>query len=86
MQDGVKEESARKGKHMVHVQVLIDIELLAHTDYFVGSYNSGLVGLIEILRFALYGKSRFSFADASEHHRDWSAGIRNYIQSHPDLE
>eukprot|EP00884_Botryococcus_braunii_P010355 jgi/Botrbrau1/19320/Bobra.0073s0052.1 len=68
------------------VQVLTDIELLAHTDYFVGSYNSGMVGLIEILRFALYGKSRFSFADASEHHRDWSAGIRNYIQSHPDME
>ena len=57
----------------------MDIELLAHTDYFVGSYNSGMVGLIEILRYALYGKSRFTFVDASEHHRDWFQNIRKYI-------
>jgi hypothetical protein len=63
------------------LQVLTDIEMLAHTDYFVGSYNSGMVGLIEILRFALYDKSRFTFVDASENHRDWFQSIRNYIQT-----
>lgn len=61
--------------------MLLDIELLAHTDYFVGTYNSGMVGVIEILRFALYGKSRFSFVDASEGHRDWSANIRRYMNN-----
>lgn len=66
-------------------QVLTDIEMLAHTDFFVGSYNSGMVGLIEILRFALYGKARYTFVDASVQHRDWSSAIRRFIKSNSHL-
>jgi hypothetical protein len=29
-------------------QLLVDIDVLAHTDYFVGSWNSGLPGLIDM--------------------------------------
>eukprot|EP00884_Botryococcus_braunii_P012233 jgi/Botrbrau1/2100/Bobra.0093s0008.1 len=61
------------------IQVLTDIEMLAHTDFFIGSYNSGMVGLIEILRYALYGKSRYTFADASAQHRDWYSNIRRFM-------
>lgn len=63
------------------LQLLADIEILAHTDYAVGSYNSGIPGLVEILRYALYKKSRLTFADASANHRDWAQGIRRYISN-----
>jgi hypothetical protein len=53
--------------------------MLAHTDFFVGSYNSGMVSLIEILRYTLYGKSRFTFVDASAQHRDWASNIRRFM-------
>eukprot|EP00884_Botryococcus_braunii_P015095 jgi/Botrbrau1/23587/Bobra.0141s0051.1 len=46
------------------VQLIADMEILAHTDYMVGTYNSGIPGLVEILRYALYKKSRLTFADA----------------------
>lgn len=62
------------------LQLLSDMEILAQTDYMVGSYNSGIPGIVEILRYALYGKSRLTFADASAHHRDWGQGIRNYMK------
>jgi hypothetical protein len=61
------------------VQLLADIEILSHTDYMVGSYNSGIPGLVEILRYSLYKKSRLTFADSSAYHRDWAQGIRKYF-------
>lgn len=63
------------------IQLLADMEILAHADYMVGSYNSGIPGLVEILRYALYKKSRLTFADASSFHRDWAQGIRHYLKA-----
>ena len=37
------------------VQLLLDIELLNRADYFVGTVNSGLPHLIDVLRFAVSG-------------------------------
>ena len=35
------------------LQLLLDIELLNRADYFVGTINSGLPHLIDVLRFAV---------------------------------
>ena len=37
------------------LQFLLDIELLNRADYFVGTTNSGLPHLIDVLRFAVRG-------------------------------
>lgn len=63
------------------IDLIVDIEVLAHTDYFIGSYTSGLPQLIELLRFAIYGKDRGTFADASVHHLDFFSTARSYLQS-----
>jgi hypothetical protein len=62
------------------IRIIEDIVVLANTDYFVGSFNSGIAGLVEILRFAVYGKPRRTFADASEYRRDWFSDIRRYLR------
>ncbi|CAL8464116.1 g3651 [Coccomyxa elongata] len=63
--------------------LLFDLELLAHTDYFVGTTKSGLSPLIETLRYALYGKDRRTFVT---HGGDWYERIREYFHvGHPAL-
>eukprot|EP00884_Botryococcus_braunii_P013336 jgi/Botrbrau1/22002/Bobra.0024s0018.1 len=62
------------------IRLFEDIVVLANTDYFVGSFNSGIPCLIDILRFAVYGKSRRTFADASVDRRDWFSHIRTYLR------
>ena len=47
------------------VQLLIDMELMAATDYFVGSYNSRWPRVVNYLRYILRGKDRLSTVDAS---------------------
>lgn len=85
--EGGKKEGVNNEGGGAHVgQVLSDIEMLAHTDFFVGSYNSGLVSLVEILRYTLYRKNRYTFVDASVQHRDWSSGIRCFLASRKTLQ
>ncbi len=49
----------------------MDIELLNHADYFVGTTNSGLPHVVDVLRVAVYNKDRATFVDASFRHQDW---------------
>ena len=58
------------------VQLLIDMELLAHTDYFVGSYNSRWPRVVQYLRYVLYGKHRFTSVDASYYQLDLLSHIK----------
>ncbi|KAK9838524.1 hypothetical protein WJX81_005090 [Elliptochloris bilobata] len=59
--------------------LVADIELLAHTDYFVGTLNSGLPHLIDKLRYLLYSKHRRTFVDASSDRRDWYQRVRSFL-------
>ena len=65
------------------VQVLIDMELLAHTDYFVGSYNSRWPRVVQYLRYILYGKDRDTAVDASAYGLDMFTNIRRIFQQQP---
>lgn len=58
------------------VELLLDVIIMGNADYFVGSYHSGISGLVDILRSTVYGKSRATFADASEDHRDPYTSLR----------
>ncbi|EIE21427.1 hypothetical protein COCSUDRAFT_56647 [Coccomyxa subellipsoidea C-169] len=69
---------------MSTVQLLLDIETLAHTDYMTGTLNSGIPYLIEVLRYTLYNKERGSFVDASFLHNDWWQKVRDLF--HPPAE
>ncbi|CAK0784368.1 hypothetical protein CVIRNUC_007572 [Coccomyxa viridis] len=60
------------------VQLLVDIHLMMHADYFVGSFDSQLPRLIETLRFALLRKNKRTFADASSRREDWYETLRKY--------
>ena len=60
------------------LQFILDIELLTHADYFVGTTNSGLPHVVEVLRFAVYNKDRATFVDASLQHRDWHWKMRRF--------
>ena len=62
------------------VQVLIDMELLAHTDYFVGSYNSRWPRVVQYLRYILYGKERDTSVDASAYGLDMFTSIKRIFQ------
>ncbi|KAK9918027.1 hypothetical protein WJX75_000668 [Coccomyxa subellipsoidea] len=62
--------------------LLFDLELLAHTDYFIGTTKSGLSPLVETLRYALYNKDRRTFVT---HGGDWYERIREYFhEGHPE--
>jgi hypothetical protein len=61
------------------VKLIEDIVLLANTDYFVGSFNSGIPGFVDILRHAVYRKARRTFSDASHERREWFSTIRKYL-------
>ena len=62
------------------VQVLIDMELLAHTDYFVGSYNSRWPRVVQYLRYILYSKERDTSVDASAYGLDMFSNIKRIFQ------
>ncbi|CAL5226801.1 g9662 [Coccomyxa viridis] len=59
--------------------LLFDLELLAHADYFVGTSKSGLTPIIEAMRHVLYGKDRRTFIT---HGGDWYERIREYFREH----
>lgn len=63
------------------LQFLVDIELLNHADYFVGTTNSGLPHIVDVLRFAVYNKDRGTFVDASFRHQDWYSRLRRFWKS-----
>ncbi|KAK9827988.1 hypothetical protein WJX81_005593 [Elliptochloris bilobata] len=66
------------------LHLLTDLELLAHTDYFVGSFTSGIAALVEKMRYVLYDKHRRTTIDASARKMDWYAQIRAYFEKeHP---
>lgn len=52
--------------------------MLTHADYFVGTTNSGLPHVVDVLRFAVYNKDRSSFVDASLRHLDFGYHLRRY--------
>lgn len=56
----------------------MDIELLTHADYFVGTTNSGLPHVVDVLRFSVYNKDRATFVDASFRHQDWFSRMRRF--------
>jgi hypothetical protein len=60
--------------------VLIDMELLAHTDYFVGSYNSRWPRVVQYLRYVLRGKDRDTSVDASAYGLDMFSNIKRIFQ------
>lgn len=60
------------------LQFILDIELLTHADYFVGTTNSGLPHVVDVLRFAVYNKDRATFVDASFRHQDWFSRMRRF--------
>lgn len=62
------------------VQVLIDMELLAHADYFVGSYNSRWPRVVQYLRYILYSKERDTSVDASAYSLDMFSNIRQIFR------
>lgn len=71
------------------MHLLADMEIMARSDYFVGSFDSNLPHIIQTMRFALYLKDRRTFVDASAKHRDWYASVREYFKEqaalHPRL-
>ena len=60
-------------------QLLMDIELLAHADYFVGSWNSGMAVLVDALRYGRYGKDRCTALDASSERLDFCSRMRDFF-------
>ena len=60
------------------LQFILDIEMLTHADYFVGTTNSGLPHVVDVLRFAVYNKDRATFVDASFQHQDWHSRMRRF--------
>jgi hypothetical protein len=62
------------------VQLLIDMELLAHTDYFIGSYNSRWPRVVQYLRYVLYNKDRSTSVDASAYGLDLFSNIKRIFQ------
>lgn len=60
-------------------QLLMDIELLAHADYFVGSWNSGMAVLVDALRYGRYGKDRCTALDASSARLDFCSRMRDFF-------
>ncbi len=64
--------------HAGTLQFVLDIELLTHADYFVGTTNSGLPHVVDVLRFAVYNKDRATFVDASFRHQDWYSRMRRF--------
>ena len=62
-----------------------DIEIMAHADYFVGSMTSGLATLIDTLRLTLYDKPHATTADVTNYdlgHRlrvHWGIGSKTPV-------
>ncbi|KAK9840749.1 hypothetical protein WJX81_002183 [Elliptochloris bilobata] len=66
------------------MRLLTDMEIMAHADYFVGTFNSGMPWMIDTMRHVLYGKHRSTMADASIHHWDWYERIREYYREYAE--
>ncbi|EIE21583.1 hypothetical protein COCSUDRAFT_66957 [Coccomyxa subellipsoidea C-169] len=62
------------------VKMLIDMELLAHSDYMVASDHSKWAKVLQYLRYVLYEHDRSSFVDASSEHNDLYSAIRKFIR------
>ncbi|BDA49890.1 hypothetical protein COCOBI_15-0180 [Coccomyxa sp. Obi] len=58
-------------------QLIKDLEMMAHADYFVGSSTSGIPNIIATLRMTVYMKSQVTFADVS--YDDMGTRIRRYF-------
>ncbi|BDA44737.1 hypothetical protein COCOBI_06-2150 [Coccomyxa sp. Obi] len=59
------------------IQLIKDLEMMAHADYFVGSSTSGIPHIIATLRMTVYLKSQVTFADVS--YDDMGARIRRHF-------
>lgn len=70
---------AHSPKAVLLAQLLMDIELLANADYFVGSWNSGMAVLVDALRYGRYGKDRCTALDASSMRLDFCSRIRDFF-------
>ena len=66
------------------LQFILDIELLTHADYFVGTTNSGLPHVVDVLRYAVYNKDHATFVDASSLHQDWYSKMRRFWAAHAE--
>ncbi|BDA44819.1 hypothetical protein COCOBI_06-2970 [Coccomyxa sp. Obi] len=62
------------------VKMLIDMELLAHSNYLVASDHSKWSRILQYLRYVLYEHDRSSFVDASADHNDLYSAIRKFIR------
>ena len=62
------------------MQLLIDMELLAHTDYFIGTYNSRWPRVVQYLRYILYSKDRSTSVDASAYRLDLFSNIARIFE------
>ena len=62
------------------LRLIIEIEMLAHADFFVGSHHSNIAWLVDLLRHAVYKKSRSTYVEATPtrplSNRDWYARVR----------
>ncbi|KAK9908258.1 hypothetical protein WJX75_004935 [Coccomyxa subellipsoidea] len=68
------------------MHLLADMEIMARSDYFIGSFESNLPHIIQTMRFALYLKDRRTFVDASAKHRDWYSSVREYFKEQAALQ
>ncbi|CAL8469526.1 g9067 [Coccomyxa elongata] len=59
------------------IQLIKDLEMMAHADYFVGSSTSGIPHIIAALRMTVYLKSQVTLADVS--YDDMGTRIRRHF-------
>ncbi|BDA44816.1 hypothetical protein COCOBI_06-2940 [Coccomyxa sp. Obi] len=83
-EDFNRESSEQRCSSTMHL--LADMEIMARSDYFIGSFDSNLPHIIQTMRFALYLKDRRTFVDASPKHRDWYASVREYFKEQAALQ
>ena len=57
------------------------MELLAHTDYFVATDHSKWARVVGYLRYALYGKEKSTYVDASAAHVDLYSVLKRYVKA-----
>ncbi|KAK9836008.1 hypothetical protein WJX81_005653 [Elliptochloris bilobata] len=65
-------------------EMFVDEELMANSDYLVGSYNSGILQFITVLRHKKYGKSRTTYVDSSERLFDWNTMVQKALASNQE--
>lgn len=65
------QEKCRASKELIK-----DLEMMANTDFFIGSSNSGVPAVVATLRSVLYSKSQVTLADVV--YDDLGGKIRRY--------